>query len=500
MTIVSCPRCRDEVTVPAKASRRAIVRCPLCLEQYSLAEALADMPPALIVVEDAGASEEALTPAGTATAEGGGIYQVAGGVFDSSPPAGATVSPARPAARPAPRPKRKEKSAIVELVKVVLGGLVGLTLGYVILMWFFNMDPGELGPKVSPYAPWIVPTQFRGKAPAGTTTAGTEGAATAMSMDSSGPSTSAKPKKQPADEQASELGNIIANQAVAEALKSGKLEEKELRKTPHTGAFYGPYNPNQKTNDSPMRTEDSNTFPNDNPLNLEPDLNLAPLVPSSIPKPAEVLSPPAGENPTTSEPAPDAAPSGPTSADLQTAIDKASDTLARLDATPRDQIEPRQKLYSELYDDCSEVGRIVSHLDPMSPEVQQLAQSLQTLLGTFAANEGKISAIRHLATQNLPERGHDQGIMLTGTVQDFSSAGFVHEMAIETSPLNMTTAKVICRSDPQQFCRIGDGLIIVGRIVEEPQKNLAGYEGNTKRAVFLGFGVPIAKKQPPPPE
>ena len=38
MTIVRCPRCRDEVSVPAKATARALVRCPLCLEQYLLAE------------------------------------------------------------------------------------------------------------------------------------------------------------------------------------------------------------------------------------------------------------------------------------------------------------------------------------------------------------------------------------------------------------------------------------------------------------------------------
>src|SRR4029450_3383965 len=52
MTIVRCPRCRDEVTVPPRASGVALVRCPLCLEQYLLSEALAQAPPALIMVSE----------------------------------------------------------------------------------------------------------------------------------------------------------------------------------------------------------------------------------------------------------------------------------------------------------------------------------------------------------------------------------------------------------------------------------------------------------------
>ena len=50
MTIVRCPRCRDEVTIPAKAPLTALVRCPLCHEKYLLSEAASQLPPALILV------------------------------------------------------------------------------------------------------------------------------------------------------------------------------------------------------------------------------------------------------------------------------------------------------------------------------------------------------------------------------------------------------------------------------------------------------------------
>ena len=50
MTTVSCPKCSDQVTVPASAPRSARVRCPLCQEEYDLADALAQLPPTLIVI------------------------------------------------------------------------------------------------------------------------------------------------------------------------------------------------------------------------------------------------------------------------------------------------------------------------------------------------------------------------------------------------------------------------------------------------------------------
>ena len=52
MTIVACPKCADSVVLPGRASRLATVRCPLCQEQFPLAEVLDKLPPALIVVDD----------------------------------------------------------------------------------------------------------------------------------------------------------------------------------------------------------------------------------------------------------------------------------------------------------------------------------------------------------------------------------------------------------------------------------------------------------------
>src|SRR6266436_4725540 len=107
MTIVRCPRCRDEVSVPARATALALVRCPLCLEQYLLAEALANAPPPLIIIGGEVAQDAIEQPAA-----GEGEYQLAAGVLDASAPAAQGVVMPRPAVRGTPRARRAEKSGL----------------------------------------------------------------------------------------------------------------------------------------------------------------------------------------------------------------------------------------------------------------------------------------------------------------------------------------------------------------------------------------------------
>src|SRR5262245_27096892 len=76
MSVVRCPRCRDEVTVPSGATSRALVRCPLCMEEYLVAEALANSPPALVIIGGEVAQEALQLPVESSE------YQLAGGPAD----------------------------------------------------------------------------------------------------------------------------------------------------------------------------------------------------------------------------------------------------------------------------------------------------------------------------------------------------------------------------------------------------------------------------------
>src|SRR5262245_30454415 len=158
MTIVRCPRCRDEVTVPLKATVRALVRCPLCLEEYLLAEALANAPPALVII-----GGEVEQSAIQSPAEGDSEYRLAGGIVPAAHKAAAATSvPLRPVVRAPSRSRRQEKGGLILLVNYVVGGVMGLALGLLVLWWGFRKDPLELGPKVARYVPQIVPVEFRG--------------------------------------------------------------------------------------------------------------------------------------------------------------------------------------------------------------------------------------------------------------------------------------------------------------------------------------------------
>lgn len=163
MSVVRCPRCRDEVTVPARATGRALVRCPLCLEQYLLAEALAGAPPLLVII--GGEVEQAAIDD---SGEPGIQYQVASGGFasaalDASAPVAASVTVPRSALRTGLRPRRKEQSGLSLLISVVGGGVLAAPLALLVLWWCFQWDELELGPTVAQYAPWIVPSQFHGR-------------------------------------------------------------------------------------------------------------------------------------------------------------------------------------------------------------------------------------------------------------------------------------------------------------------------------------------------
>jgi hypothetical protein len=163
MTIVRCPRCRDELTVPPQASPAALVRCPLCLEEYLLSEALAQVPPALIVVGGAAASEATSAPSDAEYRLAGGFA----GVAESTVPAfSQTVTP-RSVPAGTPRTRKPSKNAAVEFIKIALGGVAGLAIGLVVLWWVFRRDPLEWGPPVSAYAPWIVPARFHRQAGGG---------------------------------------------------------------------------------------------------------------------------------------------------------------------------------------------------------------------------------------------------------------------------------------------------------------------------------------------
>jgi hypothetical protein len=58
MSVSSCPACGKQVTMPSGVHTSAKVRCPLCHSQYTLADALVNMPPLLELVDETLAEQD----------------------------------------------------------------------------------------------------------------------------------------------------------------------------------------------------------------------------------------------------------------------------------------------------------------------------------------------------------------------------------------------------------------------------------------------------------
>ena len=166
MTIAACPKCREQVSLPADVASEDTVQCPLCSERYSFADVLAELPPALLVVskglpDDLSALEGLSLSEDIPQSAGDPRTTVAAFEFQTSPPP-SVRGKRRPRIETATREVRRQRSALREVIKVVLGGVVGLSIGQLILWWGMQRDPLSLGPRLSQVAPWAVPELFQG--------------------------------------------------------------------------------------------------------------------------------------------------------------------------------------------------------------------------------------------------------------------------------------------------------------------------------------------------
>jgi len=483
MTIIRCPRCRDEVTAPAKASRLAIVRCPLCLEEYPLADALRHVPPELIVVGAAGEeTPEHVEASATAAVPD---YQVSGGagVFDASPGAGAAmpVAPIKGV-----RTRRKQGSGIGSLIGIVFGGLAGISLAVLILWWVFKRDIG-LGSTVAkiPYMQWIVPKEFRDDtgAPQGNGTSQSANVGPARNTAASAPGGAAsRPRTGPATPSANSGG---------------------LSNTTEPGPFAGPGNAGPVAQagglslDLPLDTAkapagnvdlsalDPNAplipLPGGNAAGTPKTPDLTTLIPASVPPaPAVAQAPP------------------PTADDFKQAVLTAGDALVRYDASTEEGPDARKAKFTEMYVAIAEMGRASTFLSLSDSDVEGMVKEMQTQLNKLAGVGGpnKLSGVRFLAASHWTERKAGEGLLVAGHVKDFKAVGPQFEVTLDaTTRGNALSIPLICDKNPQDFCQLEDELVVVGRIIDNPKANLPGYDGANPRILMLGYCVKAPKTQ-----
>jgi hypothetical protein len=574
MTTVSCPKCNDQVSVPSSAPRSARVRCPLCQEEYDLADALAQLPPALIIISAAVTDEPVLAAVGGMDAatgshigseldhgfdshlEGHSSKEYSTGVLDAAPSREEMVSAPTPSFRAAPRPKRKEKSMVGELVKIVLGGVVGIGLAIVILWWGPGVDLG-LAPTIAKvsWMRWVLPPKFRD--------ADKDQGNKEVNPEESQPLNNDKGNGGEKEPKQSKTGKLGDDPRFSEALKNsgtpkasgtfakgekskGKAEEKDPLDTSD------PFAPETKTGDGelkiegPLATEPKGTTKKPEPAKTKPATTEEPSTedPFKLPeekpaKPAKPVEPkeetpaeeptekpkeekpaekpreekPAEEKPGEEKPAtekpkeekPEEKPAEPTetptkeapaaAANLTEGIDAANAAAKAFDATDAGDKDARKTAIVALYNAYSGLGRAVEQVNLEDADNAEKLPALRETLSQAANEPVKLNSIGALAARKLDAAEGDPGILLAGTVKDLKAAGGHFETTLELAR-DKRLVTVISSKNPQDSYKIDDQVLILGSVVRVPKENLPGYKGDAEVVVKSGHAMVLPAPKP----
>lgn len=505
MTIVSCPRCSDEVALPAGASPKATVRCPLCQDEFLLSDILDSMPPLLIVVDDPEAFEAAgvAVPDFRSGAAGvdAGELALAGpdpvpvtpsfGIESSVAPATGAVPTSR-RRRAAPRP-RKKRSAAMETVKIVLGGIAGLAIAQLILWWnpWKRTDPFRLAPKVGDAAPWIVPAELRGeKKKAG----GDE------TTDQNG---SAKPGTAP-----SEVGELPTRTFVDPNKVGAAGGSKEVRNPPRKakrsqgGGMMGV--PDTDATANVFKTEPA-SVPDDPPdpaeFELEPtdpgdDLvgNLS--IDSDPEKMLDSFASPAPEDPVagTTESA-DAAEATPprfanaprlTGAEVNEAFKDAQTIVRAWNAT---EDADSKDLLRQTYLALAGLGEAITFAEQGS----QLDEAEVTdVLKSLTDDDTKLTKLGEAGEMWIGSKRGRVGVLLLGTVKGIERQGDLYETKLAVSA-DANPTSLYTDGDPRDAYQVDSKALVLGAVIEDPASNLSGYEGEAESVIWSQLSIVVAK-------
>lgn len=558
MTTVSCPKCSDQVSVPASAPRTARVRCPLCQEEYDLADALAQLPPALIIVSSGVAEEPALAAVGGMDAatgshigsaldhgfdghlEGGSEKSFSASVLEAEPSHAEVVSAPTPAFRSSPRPRRKEKSMVGELVKIVLGGVVGIGLAILILWWGPGVDLG-LAPTIAKvsWMRWVLPQKILDKVEGNqgnkeenpddlqpiNTDAGDNGkskpsqtgkSGSGASTSSGAIATKAKPKSMPKAEVTLDTSDPFAEKGSGGA---GDLKIESPLSTEPKGTTKKPEPAKTKSIEEPSEDD-----PFKLPVKPEPAKTTKPAEPKepTEEKPAEKpKEEPKEEKPATEKPAtekpkeekpkeekPAEKPEKPTeptetppketpaaAGNLADGIDAANAAAKAFDDTDAADKEARKTAVVALYNAYAGLGRTVEQANLEDADNAEKLPALRQTLAQVANEPVKLNSIGALAARKLDATEGDPGILLAGTVKDLKAAGGHFETTVELVR-DKRLVTVISVKNPQDNYKVDDQVLILGSIVRDPKEKLPGYKGEAEVVVKSGHAMVVPAEKP----
>lgn len=546
MTTVSCPKCRDQVSVPASAPRGARVRCPLCQEEYDLADALAQLPPALIIVSTGVVDEPVLAAVGGMDAatgshigseldrgfdshlEGGSGKGFSTSVLDSEPSHAGMASAPAPSFRAAPRPKRKEKSMVGELVKIVLGGVVGIGLAIVILWWVAGVDLG-LAPTIAKvsWMRWVLPQKILEKVdkeqgnkevnPDQLEQINTDDGKKSSKSASDAGSETKKPKlKVPvkteeldnsdpfAEKPASGIGELKIESPIGTKPSAKTPEKTKPATSSEEPSIDDPFKlpekpakpaakPEEPAEEKPAETSKEEKKPaEEKPVAEKPKEE----TPKEEKPKEEPKDEPKEEKPAEKPAEPTEAKETPTATgSLAEGIDAANTAVKAFDETDASDKEARKTAVVALYNAYAGLGRTVEQANLEDADNAEKLPALRQSLAQAASDPLKLNSIGFFAVKRLDATEGDSGILLAGKVKDFKAAGGHFETTLELAR-DKRTVIIVSSKNPQDSYEVNDQILILGAVVRDPKEKLAGYKGDETVVVKSGHAMVLPPPKP----
>lgn len=192
----NCLSCQGLVRVPSKAPSASVVQCPHCSESYQLAQILDQAVPELVIVSqpapkaDVSNADEIKIKEREAFVVPPQLSKGAkrlkrrrhrsddgsGGLGKSREKNGETGVSSRNSdkgsssfteverrSRFSKKSRRStaKKNPVVEIMKVVFGGILAVPIAYLLVLWVFRQDPLSVGPRIGNVAPFLIPETLR---------------------------------------------------------------------------------------------------------------------------------------------------------------------------------------------------------------------------------------------------------------------------------------------------------------------------------------------------
>lgn len=525
LMIAQCPRCNEEVLLPARVRSEARVRCPHCQEEYLLADAMRKLPPALIVLDaDDGGWDQAgsadspgyagFAYDGSSSGRGGpAVMEAPSGLdtavemalepaeSDESSVATAPAAP-RPMVRTSPRPKPRQKSVVMEGVKIVLGGAVGLFVAQLILWWGFHNDAFDIAPTLAKngITRMLLPEALRRAPTPDAGSGGNQGAATPGAPSSVAQGTSSG---------AGFNNKVNWNDVVGgkgDGTKTGTGSPGKSATGKAAGTNDGNAGGDQLVADIDPFGEKSKPGKSD-PFDLKLDQPGAPAAPSlpnepelplptpESPKPAN----PSVENPTPDSPSP-AKPAAASrvkglavrpAADMGQAVAQATAAREKLSGVDRTNRDEFRSAAEALYEAATTIAEAVTAADSQDAEyAAQSGQVAEFVRGMVADSlQSRMIDALSPAVLDAEPSATPQGIVLQGVVTSLKTQG---EMSLATIKLSTKEERFV------SVVRIGEfpegfatdaKVVVLGVVVHDPAKQLTGYADEETRVVYAGLSV-----------